>query len=225
MEQQFLQEEKILFQSFLQRHLNHQASVNCSLSDFCRAKTISSVIAAVNSDDLDEKAKPPVVQQRGRFKVTSENVDLEKVAASPILQKSHSMQVLTPTPIVSLASPSASSTPAANNLIPLLQSVLQTNILQRDNILNLMKHICAGDSIANRAFEGLCTPANVAVSEKSLLEVGHDREKELLQEITELRWRLICAQEELQKYKTENAEINLGISGVILFRTGAVIWK
>ncbi|XWS12256.1 hypothetical protein CRYUN_Cryun37aG0073900 [Craigia yunnanensis] len=104
--------------------------------------------SSVNSDDLDEKAKPPVVQQRGRFKVTSENVDLEKVVASPVLQKSHSMQVLTPNPIVSLApSDTASSTPAANHLFPLLQSVLQTNIIQRENILNLMKHISAGDSI------------------------------------------------------------------------------
>nr|KJB57134.1 hypothetical protein B456_009G149600 [Gossypium raimondii] len=42
-----------------------------------KASTKSS---AMNSDDLDEKAKPPVVQQRGRFKVTSENVQLEKVA-------------------------------------------------------------------------------------------------------------------------------------------------
>lgn len=33
-----------------------------------------------SSEDLDEKVKP-VVQQRGRFKVTSENVDLEKVLA------------------------------------------------------------------------------------------------------------------------------------------------
>ena len=32
-----------------------------------------------SADELDEKAKPPVVQQRGRFKVTSENVDVEKV--------------------------------------------------------------------------------------------------------------------------------------------------
>ncbi|KAH9667608.1 protein kinase domain-containing protein [Citrus sinensis] len=31
-----------------------------------------------NSDELDEKAKPPVIQQKGRFKVTSENVCLEK---------------------------------------------------------------------------------------------------------------------------------------------------
>jgi len=35
---------------------------------------------AANSDDTDEKSKVPVVQQRGRFKVTSENVDPEKVS-------------------------------------------------------------------------------------------------------------------------------------------------
>ena len=51
-------------------------------------------------------------------------------------------------------------------------------------------------------------PANVStVTEKSLLEVAHDREKELLHEISELQWRLICAQEELQKYKTDNAQV------------------
>ncbi|KAK6264374.1 hypothetical protein SCA6_019808 [Theobroma cacao] len=151
-----------------------------SISDLHSKASKSSgktVIAAVNSDDLDEKAKPPVVQQRGRFKVTSENVDLEKVAPAPILQKSHSMQVgtlevLTPHPVVSLAPPpsdAASSTLAAHHLFPLLQSVLQTNILQRENILNLIKHISAVDSTVNRAFEGVCTPANVAVTEKSLV--------------------------------------------------------
>lgn len=37
------------------------------------------ILNAANNDELDEKAKVPVVQQKGRFKVTSENVDLEKV--------------------------------------------------------------------------------------------------------------------------------------------------
>ncbi|KAG5036356.1 hypothetical protein JHK86_017196 [Glycine max] len=49
--------------------------------------------SSANSDDTDEKSKVPVVQQRGRFKVTSENVDPEKVAPPPVLQKSHSVQV------------------------------------------------------------------------------------------------------------------------------------
>lgn len=44
------------------------------------------IVDAANNDELDEKAKAPVVQQKGRFKVTSENVDLEKVRfAIPIL--------------------------------------------------------------------------------------------------------------------------------------------
>ncbi|PPD86307.1 hypothetical protein GOBAR_DD16771 [Gossypium barbadense] len=170
-----------------------------------------SVIAAMNSDDLDEKAKPPVVQQRGRFKVTSENVQLEKLmdphslvsaaAPSDAVSSSTPVAASSSTPV---ATPSASS---SNQLFPLLQSVLQTNILQRDHILNLMKQVSAGDSIANRPFEGASMPANVStVTEKSLLEVAHDREKELLHEISELQWRLICAQEELQKYKTDNAQ-------------------
>ncbi|KAL9264759.1 Serine/threonine-protein kinase fray2-like protein, partial [Drosera capensis] len=45
-----------------------------------------------NGKDAEDKAKVPVVQQKGRFKVTSENVDLEKVSPSPVLHKSHSMQ-------------------------------------------------------------------------------------------------------------------------------------
>lgn len=34
---------------------------------------------AANGEDSDEKTKCPIVQQKGRFKVTSENVELEKV--------------------------------------------------------------------------------------------------------------------------------------------------
>lgn len=73
-------------------------------------------------DEYDDKSKPQMVQQRGRFKVTSENLDIDKVrlwgenlrinvflflfkvsfvvftlsfqvVPSPIIQKSHSLQV------------------------------------------------------------------------------------------------------------------------------------
>ncbi|GMY38498.1 serine/threonine-protein kinase dst1 isoform X1, partial [Fagus crenata] len=174
--------------------------------------------SSANSDELDEKAKAPVVQQKGRFKVTSENVDLEKVVPSPILQKSHSMQVITPHPAIPLPSPLPSpllspvpppfdaSSSNLPGLFPVLQTVLQTNIVQRDSILSLMKHIAGGDTAANRAADGGGMLAHIAAMEKSLVETAHDREKELLHEITELQWRLICAQEELQKIKTENAQ-------------------
>ncbi|XP_057966902.1 serine/threonine-protein kinase BLUS1 isoform X2 [Malania oleifera] len=166
--------------------------------------------SSANSDEFDEKAKVPVVQQKGRFKVTSENVDLEKVVPSPILQKSHSLQVLTHLHAISLPSPSDASSLnlLSHSLFPMLHSVLQTNILQRESILSLMKLVSVGDSTAFRSVDGASTPVTAVVTEKSLLEAAHDREKELLHVVTELQWRLLCAQEELQKFKTDNAQVN-----------------
>ncbi|KAK3219215.1 hypothetical protein Dsin_013185 [Dipteronia sinensis] len=163
--------------------------------------------SSANSDEPEEKVKPPVIQQRGRFKVTSENVYMEKVSATPMLQKSHSMQVLTQHPTISVPPSDAMPTTLSGSLFPMLHSVLQTNILQRESILSIMKQVSVGDSTANRAVDGGSTSANTAGTERSLLEAAHDREKELLHEITELQWRLICAQDELQKYKTENAQV------------------
>ncbi|KAK7255017.1 hypothetical protein RIF29_28416 [Crotalaria pallida] len=169
--------------------------------------------SAANSDETDEKAKVPVVQQRGRFKVTSENVDPEKVAPSPVLQKSHSLQVISQLnvaplpstlPLLSMPDATSSNLPGcSHSLFPVLHSVLQTNILQRETILSLMKQITSVDPPA----DGSCNPAHIAAIEKSSLEAAHEREKELLHEITELQWRLICTQEELQKLKTENAQV------------------
>ncbi|KAJ6704941.1 SERINE/THREONINE-PROTEIN KINASE FRAY2 [Salix purpurea] len=65
-----------------------------------------------------------------------------------------------------------------------------------------MKQISGGDAAGNPAIDGGWTTA----TEKSLLEAAHDREKELLHEVAELQWRLIRTQEELQKYKTGNAQ-------------------
>lgn len=167
---------------------------------------------SANSDDTDDKAKVPVVQQRGRFKVTSENVDPEKVTPSPVLQKSHSMQVMSqhnatplhsPLPLLSTISDATPSNISSCSLFPVLHSVLQTNILQRETILTLMKQITVGESAADNTN----APAQIAAMEKSLLESAHEREKELLHEITDLQWRLICTQEELQKLKTDNAQV------------------
>ncbi|CAL5444275.1 unnamed protein product [Camellia sinensis] len=151
---------------------------------------------SANSEDLDEKAKGSVVQQRGRFKVTSESVDLDKVAPSPLMQKSHSMQghVITQYPFISLPSPASDPTPPnslGRSLFPTLLSVLQTNIIQRESILSLMKQVSTGDSTGNHVVDGGSMLLNTTVVEKSLLEAAHDREKELLQEITDLQWRYV----------------------------------
>ncbi|XP_010532051.1 PREDICTED: STE20/SPS1-related proline-alanine-rich protein kinase-like isoform X2 [Tarenaya hassleriana] len=169
--------------------------------------------SGVPVDESDDKSKPPVVQQRGRFKVTSENLEIEKVVPSPILQKSHSMQVLSQHPALSLASSVSGSDAISPNLsssyiYQLVYPVLQTNILERDNILHMMKLLATRESTDGHPLDsGSVQPPSVPPTEKSLLEAAHEREKELLNEVTDLQWRLICAQEELQKYKTEHAQV------------------
>ncbi|CAH9092131.1 unnamed protein product [Cuscuta epithymum] len=160
---------------------------------------------STNGEDSDEKTKGPVVQQKGRFKVTSENFDLEKVAAPSVIQKSHSVQTLAHSSVShSLPSDCMASNIPVNLFFRTLQNILQANILQRENILGLMRQASSSDSIVDGAGVSL----NQGTTDKSLLEVAHDKEKELLREISDLQWRLICAQEELQRYKTENAQIN-----------------
>ncbi|XP_022560678.2 STE20/SPS1-related proline-alanine-rich protein kinase isoform X3 [Brassica napus] len=168
---------------------------------------------ASSLDESDDKSKPPVVQQRGRFKVTSENLDIDKVVPSPILQKSHSMQVLGHHSAASLPpSVSGADVPLPNltssYVYPLVYPVLQTNILERDNILHMMKVLTNRELTEGRSAEpGSVQQPNVAPTEKSMLEAAHEREKDLLHDITDLQWRLICAEEELQKYKTEHAHV------------------
>ncbi|CAN7128972.1 unnamed protein product, partial [Brassica rapa subsp. narinosa] len=171
-------------------------------------------------DESEDKSKPPVVQQRGRFKVTSENLDIDKVVPSPILQKSHSMQVLGHHSAASLPPTVSGADVALPNLTssyvyPLVYPVLQTNILERDNILHMMKVLTNREMTEGRSAEpGSVQQPNVAPTEKSMLEAAHEREKELLHDITDLQWRLICAEEELQKYKTEHAHVSLSISSI-----------
>ncbi|XP_074280659.1 serine/threonine-protein kinase BLUS1 [Silene latifolia] len=162
-----------------------------------------------NSEDME--AKVAVIQQKGRFKVTSENVDLEKTAPSHAsLPKSQSLQVIAPTSIMSLPSPISfqSMNQHIKPLFSLLQYFLQTNITQRDNILSMMKQISFGDFNANLTLDENCTSTTPPITEKSLLESAHEREKELLQEITTLHLRLINTQEELQKIKLDGSNVN-----------------
>ncbi|KAL0922065.1 hypothetical protein M5K25_006027 [Dendrobium thyrsiflorum] len=167
---------------------------------------------APNGDDIDDKSKPPVVQQKGRFKVTSESIDFDK-PSSIGLQKSHSIQVISQlqppslSPLASLSPPADSSPSYANSFFQQLQLILQSNIVQRDHILSMMKQISTGDPSANRTVDGAPLPSPTAASEKSLLEAAHEREKELVQEVSELHWRLACSQEEVQRLKARNVQL------------------
>ncbi|EYU21789.1 hypothetical protein MIMGU_mgv1a025697mg [Erythranthe guttata] len=191
--------EDMKAQALLSQSLLHAGPTNLQSID-----SQSDIISKVNGEEVDEKAKNPVVQQKGRFKVTSENVDMEKAAPAPILQKSHSVQVMAQLPGISspLTSEAAPANSPGQGLFYPLQSVLNTNILQRETILFLMKQVVLGEA------SGSTGTLNTEMAEKSLLETAHEREKELLREISDLQCRLLITQEELQKYKSIHGELS-----------------
>ncbi|XP_041990662.1 serine/threonine-protein kinase BLUS1-like isoform X1 [Salvia splendens] len=181
------------------QNLSRGAHNNLQPSE-ARHEAIKGSKTVVNGDEMDEKAKNPVIQQKGRFKVTSESVETDKMAAAPLMHKSHSMQTIAQLPAMpSSSEASLSNHPYSHALFAHLQNVLLTNTLQRDNILSAMKQIAVGD------FPDAATlPMHIQLAEKSMLEAAHEREKDLIREITELQWRLVRCQEEAQKHKTEN---------------------
>jgi serine/threonine-protein kinase OSR1/STK39 len=168
--------------------------------------------SAANVEDHDDRSKPPLIQQRGRFKVTPGHVELDK-AHSPGLQKSHSMQAISHLPSLSIPSSiEAASTIIGGSLYMQLYNVLQTNMLQREQILHAMKQLSGCDMAmtspaciapASRA----SSPSSALSIDRSLLEAAHEKEKELVNEITELQWRLVCSQDEIQRLKAKAAQI------------------
>ncbi|GJU29226.1 serine/threonine-protein kinase OSR1-like protein isoform X1 [Tanacetum coccineum] len=160
----------------------------------------------VSSDEQDEKAKGQVIQQKGRFKITSENAD-NKGGSSPVLLKSPSMRLIIEHPNGSqLSQGEAMSIPQnqTNHLPPTGQ---QTNNLQRNGSVSSMKQPSTGDTTASSSTDVGSTSASTSRPERSKQqEVSDAREKELLNHITDLQQRLSIAQEELQKYKAGNSQ-------------------
>ncbi|KAF6155050.1 hypothetical protein GIB67_035797 [Kingdonia uniflora] len=155
----------------------------------CNGTGVPHTADTSNGEDIEEKGKKSIVQQRGRFKVTSESVDLDKALLSPVLQKSHSVQLITQLPGAFPPSDATSSSLVGNSVFKQLHYVLQTNILQREGILGAMKQLSTGDKAVNPMPDGGQIPVHATVSEKSLLEAAHDREKTLLQELAKMQGR------------------------------------
>uniref|UniRef100_A0A804NWZ6 Protein kinase domain-containing protein n=1 Tax=Zea mays TaxID=4577 RepID=A0A804NWZ6_MAIZE len=87
----------------------------------------------------------------------------------------------------------------------------------QDQILNAMKQVsgCAMASPGVPSMASPCipstsrstSPSGVPSVDRSMLEAAQEREKELLNEVLELQWRLLCTQDEVQKLKAKAAQI------------------
>ncbi|KAM0923577.1 hypothetical protein ACQ4PT_005448 [Festuca glaucescens] len=161
-----------------------------------------------NVDEHDDRSKPPLIQQRGRFKVTPGHVELDK-AHPPGLQKCHSMQAISHLPALSIpSSADAASSIVGGSFYIQLYNVLQTNMLQREQILHAMKQIYGSDFASPIcSLSRSASPSSTLSVDRSMLEAAQEKEKELLNEVLELQWRLLCSQDEVQRLKAKAAQI------------------
>ncbi|KAJ0794753.1 putative protein kinase STE-STE20-Fray family [Helianthus annuus] len=147
----------------------------------------------LTSDEQDEKSKCQVIQQKGRFKVTSEDPDTDKVASTSPLKSPNMQVIIEHPPGPQLSQVDTTSMPQN-----------QATHLQRNDISG-----STGEATGrgNSGLDAACTAANITRLEKSMLVATDDKEKELLNEITDLHRRLLCKQEELQRYKAGNTQV------------------
>eukprot|EP01018_Ginkgo_biloba_P005812 Gb_23850 [translate_table: standard] len=191
-----------------------------------------------SSDNLEEKSKGPVVQQKGRFKVTSEDVDLEAVIPSSSPQKSQSLQTGSAhryttvgdwsperklntfsQPIsISLPSPMSSSNSASvavSAILPQLQSILQQNDMQRDQIASVMKYMSLGEAPpAYRSSNLASKTSSRSSAENFMFEASTDRERELLHQVAELQCRVANLVDELQRSKLKNVKLERQLNAI-----------
>ncbi|XP_024009881.1 serine/threonine-protein kinase BLUS1 isoform X2 [Eutrema salsugineum] len=167
-------------------------------------------------DSLDDKSKANLVQVKGRFSVTSENLDPAR--GSP-LRKSASVgnwilesKLPTCQPIKEL-----SSHPVPHSFImPQLQNLFQQNSLQQDLIISLLSSL-QGTETTDGSQNGKLPPlprgpdSNGAVVEPT----SSERERLLLNKISELRARMHELSEELEEEKSKQNQLQQKLNSVI----------
>ncbi|XP_019451281.1 PREDICTED: serine/threonine-protein kinase fray2-like isoform X2 [Lupinus angustifolius] len=159
-------------------------------------------------DSLDDKSKANLVQIKGRFSVTSEN--LEPVKGSR-LRKSASvgdwMSDSKQMPTSQSTKDSANTNNPASLLIPHLQNLFQQTSIQQDLIMNLWNSLQPDEAIdasQNGKLPPLpCSPENKGSVDAAALE----REKLLMAEVAELQARMISLTEELTLEKLKHEQL------------------
>uniref|UniRef100_M1AVW2 Serine/threonine protein kinase n=2 Tax=Solanum tuberosum TaxID=4113 RepID=M1AVW2_SOLTU len=165
-------------------------------------------------DSLDDKSKPNLVQIKGRFSVTSENVDLVKdiplctvprrsSQGSPLRKSASVGEWLIESKQMPPSQPPKElglNNVPASVLMPHLQNLFQQTSIQQDLIVNLLSSLQlseAGDSSQNGKLSPLQRPENNGIVEAAVSE----REKLLLVKISELQARMINLTDELTAEK------------------------
>lgn len=142
----------------------------------------------INNLPSDDTSEGAVVQRKGRFKVTSADLSPKGPANCCSSAVSGSSSILT-TPTL----------PAAS-VLPSLQSILQQNSMQREEILKLIKYVeqTSGNSL-----------------EYSEMPLASIRERELQSQVIQLQQSIGSLVEELQRQKMKNAQLEKKLNALV----------
>ncbi|XP_058222709.1 serine/threonine-protein kinase BLUS1-like isoform X3 [Rhododendron vialii] len=152
-------------------------------------------------DSLDDKSKANLVQIKGRFSVTSENVDLVKdIPLCTVPRRSAP-------PIVQQPKEICNGNVPASFVMLHLQNLFQQTSIQQDLIMNLLNSLQPTDvaeGSQNEKFPSLPRSSeNNGIAEST----ASDRERSLLMKISELQARMINLTEELNAEKSKYTQL------------------
>uniref|UniRef100_A0A803N4Z8 Protein kinase domain-containing protein n=1 Tax=Chenopodium quinoa TaxID=63459 RepID=A0A803N4Z8_CHEQI len=174
---------------------NQTSKTNCQNSDDDLG------IASLENAKVASQCNSPRPTENIERNMGESSNNLGEVSSNEGMRK----MVIIPTPTMALPSPRRERLANHSNcLFSLLQSILQANATQRENLFGMVKQISSTLVNENCNGNGGCTHASIVAIEKSLLEISQNKEKELHQEITMLQLRIDRIEEELQKSKTNS---------------------
>ncbi|CAF2043013.1 hypothetical protein HID58_033956 [Brassica napus] len=159
-------------------------------------------------DSLADKSKANVVQTKGRFSVTSEYLDLAR--ARP-LRKSTSVGLLeSKMPIKELISRPASPSPPSSPpfIMPQLQNLVLQTSKQQELIINLLKNLQVTEATDGSQNGKLpLMPGGSDINGTVVEPISSERERLLLNKISELQSRMKEVTEELDEEKSKHAQL------------------
>ncbi|XP_050121858.1 serine/threonine-protein kinase BLUS1-like isoform X2 [Malus sylvestris] len=166
-------------------------------------------------DSMDDKSKSNLVQIKGRFSVTSENLDLVK--GSP-LKKSASVGdwVFESRQTPATVSPKEfnNSNVPASLLLPHLQNLFQQTSVQQDIIMNLLSSLQPAEAV-EATQNGKLPPLPRSSENNGNVETAvSERERLLLVKVSELQARMNNLSDELTAEKTRHVQLQQQLNAV-----------
>ncbi|KAJ7300202.1 hypothetical protein O6H91_Y041400 [Diphasiastrum complanatum] len=169
--------------------------------DPLRASRSTNDLLQGNKDVSLEKSKGTFVQRKGRFHVTSDNVEL--VEAFPHLESYPSFSV----------SDHGATVPVAA-VMTQMQSFLHQTAIQQEMALNLITSICPGEASSAQQLLSKSSFRNAVGTGLYMVESNVDREHELLQQAAELQSRIVILMDELQSLKSRNIQLERQLNAI-----------